>query len=126
MHDISVAQAFMDSILETLEGRKPREIKLKLAVGKLRFVEPAHIKQLLAEMMTSKFGESLKVKISVQTIEPEIECRCGFRGKASRIKTTHEMAHMGIFEMHCPNCRGDEFDVVKGRECLLLEIKAKE
>jgi len=123
LHDIAVVQSFLDAIVEKVEGRKVGSVKATLAIGALRFVENENVKFWMQEMLKKEFGESTKTEIKVETILPSIKCGCGFEGDVKDFEVTHDMAHLGIFEMHCPKCGGKNFEITKGRDCALTSLE---
>ena len=126
MHDIALMQSIADAVTEKLKGEKVKEIKLGIAIGALRFVEAEHAKFWLQQLLRKQFGDKLKTKISVETVKPEIKCARGFQGAVEKFNATHEMAHAGIFEIRCPKCGSKEAEIVKGKECLIEELRWKE
>jgi len=125
MHDIAIIQGILDTVVEKAQGLKPEEIKLNVAIGALKFVEPENAGFWLDEMLKKEFGSDLTLEIKIETIKPEIKCKCGFEGQVEKIHATHDMMHAGLVEMACPKCNSKEFDLVKGKEVLIkaLEIR---
>ncbi len=126
MHDVAVIQGIADAVAEKLKGKRIKEMQLEIAIGALRFVEEEHAQFWLDELLKKEFGPDLKLKINLETIKPAIRCSCGFSGQVDSFKTTHEMAHQGVFEMHCPKCNSEEFELLHGKECLVKELEWKE
>ncbi len=126
MHDIALMQSIADAVTEKLKGEKIKEIKLSIAIGALHFVDSEHAEFLLQQLLRRQFGDKLKTKISVCQIKPEIQCACGFQGAAGKFNATHEMAHAELIEIRCPKCGSKEAEIVKGKECLIKEIKVRE
>ncbi len=124
MHDVSEAQALADAILKAIEGRKPGEIEVDVSLGALRLVSPKEVEFWLKEILRKSLGDGLKVKANITIVNPEIKCKCGFKGEAV-FKTSEETAHFGIYEMKCLECGSEDYEIVKGRECTLLGIRAK-
>ncbi len=125
MHDIALMQSIADAVAEKLKGQKVREIKLGIAIGALHFVDSEHAEFWLQQLLRKQFGDKLKTKISVEILKPEIKCGCGFQGAVEKFNATHEMAHAGLIEIKCPKCGSKEAEIVKGKECVIKEIKAK-
>ena len=125
MHDIGIIQGILDAVVEETKGKKPKEIGLEIGIGALKHVHAGNVKFWLKEMLKKEFGPDLKAKINVKEIFPEIKCKCGFSGKVSDFKATHEMAHLGNFEIHCPKCKSRDFEVEKGNEVLILALEFK-
>ena len=126
MHDIALMQSIADAVAEKLRGKKVKEISLGISIGALHFVDSQHAEFWLRQLLRKEFGEKLKVKAGIETIKPEIRCGCGFRGAVKSFSATHEMAHAGLVEMRCPKCGSREAEIVKGKECLIEELKWKE
>jgi Zn finger protein HypA/HybF involved in hydrogenase expression len=125
MHDIALVQGILGAVLEKLKGKKPREISLRIAIGALKHVHDDNVKFWLTEMLRKEFGESLKVKIAIETIHPAIKCGCGFNGTVKNFTVTHDMAHFGLWEMKCPKCASKDFELLGGNEVLLKSLEAK-
>lgn len=124
MHDIAVIQGILDKVVEQAP-EKPTEITLKIGIGALKFVDEGNARFWLEEMLKKKYGQSLKVSITLEKIMPEIECCCGFSGKVKDFSATHDMAHLGLYEMPCPKCKAKDYRLVKGKQCLITEMKIK-
>ena len=125
MHDIAIIQGILEAVAEEAKGKKPKEISLDIGIGVLKQVNSANAKFWLEELLKKEFGAGLRAKIKVKEIFPEIKCKCGFSGKVLDFKATHEMAHFGNFEMHCPKCKGHDFEIEKGNEVLILALEFK-
>ncbi len=125
MHDIGIIQGILDAVITEAKGKKPKEIRLDVGIGTLKNVHADNVKFWLKEMLKKEFGQNLKTKIKVKEIFPEIKCKCGFSGKVSDFNVTHEMAHIGTFEMHCPKCKSHSFEIEKGNEVLILALEFK-
>ncbi len=125
MHDVALMQGIVDVVLEKVKGRGVKEIELDIAIGALKHVHGENVKFWLQEMLKKELGNDLKVKLHLETTLPEIKCGCGFRGKVQNFRVTHDMAHMGVFEMHCPKCGSADYELIKGNDCFIKGIKAK-
>jgi Zn finger protein HypA/HybF involved in hydrogenase expression len=119
MHDIAVIQGILDAVLEKAPKEKPKEISLDIEIGALKFVEPENARFWLVELLKKEFGPGLKTKISIRAVAPEIKCNCGFRGSVKHVHATHDMAHAGLFDMHCPKCNGTNYEIIGGKEVLI-------
>ena len=125
MHDIGLIQSILDTVVEQAEGRKPSELSMKVGFGALRFVNEENAQFWLEEMFKKEFGQNLDVTVEVETIMPEIKCACGYAGKVENYSATHEMVHMGLYEMACPKCGSKDFGLVRGQDCMILELGMK-
>ncbi len=114
MHDMGIIQGIVDAVLENAKGQAVKEIELDIAIGALKHVHGANVKFWVEEMLKKEFGEKLKVKLNVETTHPEIKCGCGFNGKVEDFEVTHDMAHLGLYEMSCPKCGSKDYEIVKG------------
>ncbi|MBN2067579.1 MAG: hydrogenase maturation nickel metallochaperone HypA [Candidatus Diapherotrites archaeon] len=126
MHDFSIVQAVVNAVLERAKGRPLSEVEISLAIGRLKHLHDENLLFWVQELLRKEFGQSLRVKLRVEGIDPEIECGCGFRGKVKDFKVTHEMAHQGLFELHCPKCKGTDYELLHGNDAKITEIKWKE
>ena len=125
MHDIAVVQGILDEIVKQAGEKKPKEITIVAGVGALRFVDPENAKFWLLEMLKKEFGPGLKASVTIETILPEIKCDCGFSGKVKEYSATHDMVHLGLYEMACPKCKGKKFALLNGQGCVIKKLDIK-
>lgn len=126
MHDMSVAQMVAEEIVSKLEGKKPKSIEIEMDVGTLRFHDTSQVEFWVNELLKKEFGNELKVKANIGVIEPMIKCDCGFEGKVYDVHTDDELAHHGIYDMKCPKCSSDEYELSQGNEVVLKKINVTE
>jgi Zn finger protein HypA/HybF involved in hydrogenase expression len=125
MHDFSTAQAFADAITKKVKSKKLKEMQVFIAIGALLGLNPGQVEFWLLEMLKKKFGDKVDIRIFTEVIQPEIKCKCGFAGAVESFEAGHDMAHHGVFEMKCPKCGAEDYEIVKGRETQVSGIKAK-
>jgi Zn finger protein HypA/HybF involved in hydrogenase expression len=130
MHDISVAQAVAGEIIGKLKARggkaRPKRIEISMELGKLRFHDTSQVEFWLNELLKKELGEKLSVKADIKIIEPEIKCRCGYKGKVEDVSADEELSHHGVYVMNCPKCNSDDYELVSGNECRVLNVKVTE
>ncbi len=126
MHDMSVAQMVAEEVTEKLAGKSPKSIEIEMDVGALRFHDTSQVDFWIKELLQKEFGRKLKVKTSIGTLDAKIKCGCGFRGKVYDVEADDELSHHGIYDMKCPSCGSDEYDLVQGNEVLLKRINVTE
>jgi len=128
MHDMSVAQSVCGEIIPRLKKKKPSRISIEMEVGELRFHSTEQVEFWIKEIMKKEVGEGIEIKVSIEKVEPEIKCRCGFQGKVDHehVHTTEELSHHGVFEMKCPKCGSEDYEIVKGNDVLLKNVKIAE
>ena len=110
MHEMAIAGALLDSVLEGAEGRDV--LRVHLRIGHLRQVVPTALRfsWTLVTRGTVAEGSSLEI----DEVEAVGACRaCGEESAQPR------------FPFRCAACGGLEIDVVRGEELLLewLEVE---
>ncbi len=123
---MSVAQAVSEGIIEKLKGKRPKKIDIKMEVGKLRFHNTDQVEFWLNEILRKEFGDQLSVKADIKVIEPTIKCSCGYNGSVEDVHTDEEGSHHGIYEMKCPKCGSDEYELASGNECNIISVNVTE
>ena len=107
MHELSVTQGLLKICLE--EGKKHNIKKIKdinIKVGELTDLVPNCISYYFNIISKDTIAEN--AKINIDRIEVEIKCNvCGYFGK------------LGKNNYLCPSCKGNKYEIIKGREFYL-------
>ena len=91
---------FIDSIIKSIKN--PDEVKeIFLEVGELAGIEAEHLKEHLQKRK--------KWKVNVETIQSQVECMCGYRGRAKINERLHDLVLYS-----CPKCEGIPNEVIEG------------
>jgi hydrogenase nickel incorporation protein HypA/HybF len=124
MHEFSVAQEIIKSVLREAENHAAKKIiKIELEIGTITFLNPEQVTFWVEQGMKGTVGEG--TEIVVREIEPEIRCEdCGFVGKL-RVEEDPKY-HFTLPVFLCPACDSRKITITKGRETLLkrMEIDA--
>ena len=118
MHELSMAQAIVDTVLEAAEKNDAEEIvEVTIEVGKLTMLNPEQLKFLLDVITEDTLLENSE--IIIEDVPVEIECRkCEFEGLANTDDSDHYLAIVV-----CPECGERNVEILKGRECNVKTIK---
>jgi hydrogenase nickel incorporation protein HypA/HybF len=118
MHELSMAQAIVDTVLDAAEKNDAEEVvEVTIEVGKLTMLNPEQLKFLLDIIVENTILENSE--LIIEDVAVEIECKnCEFEGLANTDGSDHYLAIV-----LCPECGGREVEIVKGRECNVKSIK---
>lgn len=122
MHDISVAQVVVDTVIKELEGKDFSRIEIDLVVGELRFHDTEQVDFWIKELLKENFKKNIEVKTRIEVVKPKINCKCGYIGEVKSDNTHDELAHHGLLDLNCPQCNSHEIALEKGNECILKRI----
>ncbi|HMK53541.1 MAG TPA: hydrogenase maturation nickel metallochaperone HypA [Methanobacteriaceae archaeon] len=118
MHELSMAQAIVDTVLDAAEKNDAQEIlEVTIEVGQLTMLNPEQLKFLLDIITEDTLLENSQ--LIIEEIPVEIECQaCNFKGKASTDGSDHYLTIV-----LCPECGERNVEVTKGRECNVKNIR---
>ena len=120
MHEVAVASGILDRALDAAADADAEEIeRLTLEVGRATHVNPRQLRFCLETIVGGTIAEGATVE--TRTIEPELDCDCGWRGEPE----TLDLAVSFAPNVRCPDC-GDRATLVRGRECRLASIEVPE
>jgi hydrogenase nickel incorporation protein HypA/HybF len=118
MHEISIAGAIIDSVLDA--ARKNNAIKVKevfLEIGELTALNPDSLKFIFETITAGTIAEGATYKIKV--MKALINCKkCSYNGPID----FYEKLHFFLPVIKCPRCDESEVDIVAGRECCVNKI----
>lgn len=120
MHELSIASALMQGVLDFAEQRQARRIlEVRLAVGELTAVEHEQLRFCFAAIAKETPAEDAELQIeSIQTL---VLCpNCSYRGTPKY--WDEAQAHYAIPTLVCPQC-GRSADAVQGHECSIKAIR---
>ncbi len=118
MHELSMAQAIVDTVLDAAEKNDAEEIvEVTIEVGKLTMLNPEQLKFLLDVIVEDTLLEN--AELIIEDIPVEIKCHiCEFEGLANTDDSDHYLAIV-----LCPECGERNVEILKGRECNVKTIK---
>ena len=120
MHELSIASAVVDSVLDFFcERSVKRVISVKLAVGELSHVEEEQLRfcYVAITQETPIQGSDLEI----ERVEAVVRCAaCGYSGRPKYWEDA--IAAAPIPTMQCPNC-GCTVEPVEGNDCAIKSIR---
>lgn len=118
MHELSMAQAIVDTVLDVAKKNDAEEIvEVTIEIGMLTMLNPEQLKFLLDVIAEDTLLEN--AKIIIEDVPVEIECQnCQFEGLANTDDSDHYLAIV-----LCPECGERNVEIIKGRECNVKNIK---
>ncbi len=118
MHELSMAQAIVDTVLDAAEKNNAEEIvEVTIEIGMLTMLNPEQLKFLLGVITEDTLLEN--AEIIIEDVPVEIECKnCEFEGLANTDGSDHYLAIV-----LCPECGERNVEIIKGRECNVKNIK---
>ncbi len=118
MHELSMADAIVKTVLDVAEKNQAEEIlEVTIEVGKLTMLNPEQLKFLLGVLGENTLLEGAKVII--EEIPVEIKClSCNYTGTTDPDDSDHY-----LMIVKCPECDERNLEIVAGRECNVKNIR---
>ena len=118
MHEISIAGAIIDAVLDAAEKNNARRVsKVYLEIGELTALNPEQLKFIFETITKGTVAEGATYDIRI--IKPSINCKkCSYRGPIELF----EKMHFFLPVIKCPKCSETDVDIVEGRECCIKKI----
>jgi hydrogenase nickel incorporation protein HypA/HybF len=119
MHEISIAGAIIDAVLDAAEKNNARRVsKVYLEIGELTALNPDQLKFIFQTITKGTVAEG--ATYDIQVIKPSINCKkCSYKGPIEFF----EKLHFFLPIIKCPQCDEPDVDIVAGRECFVKKIK---
>ncbi|NLL72651.1 MAG: hydrogenase maturation nickel metallochaperone HypA [Clostridiales bacterium] len=112
MHELGIMYHIVDKVLKVVESNQLTEVEaIVLQVGELSSVVPRYLHACFPAAVDGTILESTKLEIDILTANGI----CQDCGKVYPI-----IEHRKI----CPECKGEEFEMISGEEFFLKEIRA--
>ena len=120
MHELSIASAVVDSVLEFIAERSvKRVIAVKLAVGELSHVEEEQLR-FCYEAITQETPLRDSV-LEIQRVPALVRCRhCDYSGRPKYWDDALSAAP--IPTLQCPDC-GGAVEPVEGNDCAIKSVR---
>lgn len=121
MHELSMADAMVKTVLDVAEKNNATEIlEVTIEVGQLTMLNPEQLKFLLDVLVEDTLLEGSK--INIEEVPVEIDCKtCNYEGLPNMDGSDHYLAIV-----KCPECGGRNLEITAGRECNVKTIKIEQ
>jgi len=118
MHELSMADAMVKTVLDVAEKNDATEIiEVTIEVGKLTMLNPEQLKFLIDVLVENTLLEGAEVNIVELPVE--LKCNlCEYTGLADMDDSDHYLAIV-----KCPECGERNVEITAGRECNVKNIK---
>ena len=120
MHELSIASAVVDSVLEFLDAHEVKKVlTVRLAVGELSHVEADQLRFCYTAITQETPMENSMLEI--ESIAAVVACpRCSYRGRPKYWEDALSAAPIATLE--CPACQG-AVEPVEGNDCAIKTIQ---
>jgi len=118
MHELSMAEAIVDTVLDAAEKNNATEVvEVTIEVGMLTMLNPEQLKFLLDVIVEDTLLAD--AEIIIEDVPVEIDCRsCDYTGLANTDGSDH---YLSIVK--CPQCDERNVEILTGKECNVKTIK---
>lgn len=119
MHEISIAGAIMDAVLDAARKNDAKKVnEVFIEIGELTALNPEQLKFIFETISAGTVAENAEYEI--KTIKPLISCKkCSYNGAIEFF----EKLHFFLPVIKCPKCGDADVDIIAGRECCVKKIK---
>lgn len=123
MHELSIASAIVEHVLEFAESDPPKKILgVRLLVGELSCIEPEQLSFCYAAITKETAIENSTLEI--ERVEAEVSCpNCSYRGRPKFWEDA--LSDVVVATLQCPSC-GKAAEAVQGHECTIRTIRYAE
>ncbi len=120
MHELSIASAIVDRVLEFAEADPPRKVLgVRLLVGELSCIEPEQLKFCYGAVTKETVLEDSDLEIERCEAEVSWGC-CAYRGRPKFSEDA--LSDLVVATLQCPSC-GKAAEAVRGHECIIQTIR---
>lgn len=118
MHELSMADAIVKTILDAAEKNQAEEIlEVTIEVGKLTMLNPEQLKFLLDVLAENTLLEG--AEIIIDEVPVEIKCHsCDYTGSTDLDDSDHY-----LMIVKCPKCDERNIEIISGQECNVKNIR---
>lgn len=119
MHEISIAGAIIDSVLDCAKKNDAKKVyEIFIEIGELTALNPDQLTFIFETITKRTIAEGAKYDIKI--IKPQINCRkCSYSGNIELF----EKLHFFLPVIKCPDCGDSDVEIVAGRECCVKKIR---
>jgi hydrogenase nickel incorporation protein HypA/HybF len=123
MHELSIASAIVEHVLEFAESDPPKKILgVRLLIGELSCIEPEQLSFCYAAITKETAIENSTLEI--ERVEAEVSCpNCSYRGRPKFWEDA--LSDVVVATLQCPSC-GKAAEAVQGHECTIRTIRYAE
>ena len=120
MHELSIASAIVEHLLEFAESDPPKKIlSVRLLVGELSCIEPEQLSFCYAAITRETAIENSTLEI--ERVAAEVLCpSCSYRGRPKFWEDA--LSDVVVATLQCPAC-GKAAEAVQGHECTIRTIR---
>ena len=118
MHELSMADAIVKTILDVAEKNQAEEIlEVTIEVGKLTMLNPEQLRFLLDVLAENTLLEG--AEIIIDEVPVEIKCHsCDYTGSTDLDDSDHY-----LMIVKCPKCDERNIEIISGQECNVKNIR---
>jgi hydrogenase nickel incorporation protein HypA/HybF len=115
MHELSIAEALIDQVRESLEqsGERGRVLRVELSVGRLSGVYAESLRFAFGMLAPDTVVEGAELVIH----EPKAVCRC---------RVCHALVEIDDLVTECPRCAAGDIVIEGGRDMILQSIEIED
>lgn len=119
MHEVSIAGAIIDSVLDAAKKNDARKVdEIFIEVGELTALNPEQLKFIFETIARGTVAQG--ARYNIQVIKTIINCKkCLYEGPIEFF----ERLHFFLPAMRCPKCSDFNVEIIAGRECCVKKIK---
>ncbi len=118
MHEVSIAGAIIDAVLETAKKNNARKVKeVFLEIGELTALNPEQLRFIFETLTKGTVAEGAGINMKI--MKPVIKCVCSYKGHIEFF----EKLHFFLPVIKCPQCGGTDVEIIEGRECCIRKIR---
>ncbi|MFH1650739.1 MAG: hydrogenase maturation nickel metallochaperone HypA [Chloroflexota bacterium] len=121
MHEASVAQAVLDTVLETAaRGNARSVIRLEIEVGEICLVNAEQLVYFLNLLAADTIARDMKT--SIKEVKTKIKCHnCDYSGEVA-YREVDPAWHYRVPVFDCVRCQSNQTEIVQGRELVIKSI----
>jgi hydrogenase nickel incorporation protein HypA/HybF len=123
MHEMSVATALVDTVIESLKGMKATKVEeVIFEVGELAFISERQLK-FSFDLLKKDHPVLKDTKLHLRKVKAKVKCtKCDFEGGLDEVSEAKKAeAHRIAITFECPKC-GGTLDIILGRDMVVKRI----
>ncbi len=119
MHEISIAGAIIDSVLDCAKKNNAKKVEeVFIEIGELTALNPDQLKFIFETITRGTVAEG--AEYNIQVVKTLISCiKCSYSGNIEFF----ERLHFFLPVIKCPDCGYTDVDIIAGRECSVKKIR---
>lgn len=123
MHEMSVATALVDTVLDSVKGMKATKVEeVIFEVGELAFISERQLK-FCFDVLKKDHAVLKDTKLSYLKVKAKVKCaKCGFEGGLDKVSEKKKAeAHRIDITFECPEC-GGTLNIILGRDMVIKRL----